>query len=296
MLSILIPIYNFDVAALVKELHIQARDTGIVFEILCYDDKSDESYRKVNREISSLQNVIYKELPFNTGRSGIRNTMADDAKYGFLLFLDCDSEIASKDFLKNYLSFLRHDTVIVGGRSYKQLPPSDKKKYLRWYYGINRECVPLEIRRQKPYTCFLTNNFMVHRAVYSSIRLNEDLKGYGHEDTLFIRELKTRAVRILHIDNPLLHVGLDDAGEFIKKTNEGVKNLAYLIDRKMIDRNVKLYRYYIYLHYFSLTGIVYRLFRIIEKKLLENLFGSSPSLVVFDFYKLGRLLQEIAHG
>ena len=40
MLSILIPIYNFDVQELVQKLHQQASLLAIAFEIVCVDDGS----------------------------------------------------------------------------------------------------------------------------------------------------------------------------------------------------------------------------------------------------------------
>ena len=71
MLSILIPVYNFDVNALVSDLHRQAIDCGIAFEIRCYDDGSTEAFRAKNRAIQTMGNVVWVELEQNIGRSAL---------------------------------------------------------------------------------------------------------------------------------------------------------------------------------------------------------------------------------
>ena len=50
MLSILIPIYNFDITQLVKDLHEQAKSLEKSFEIILIDDASDETYTKINKQ------------------------------------------------------------------------------------------------------------------------------------------------------------------------------------------------------------------------------------------------------
>ncbi len=40
MLSILIPTYNYNIVALVSEIHRQISNTEIPFEIICLDDAS----------------------------------------------------------------------------------------------------------------------------------------------------------------------------------------------------------------------------------------------------------------
>ena len=84
MLSILIPVYNFDVRVLVEELHRQALGLSLPAEILCFDDGSAEQWKTLNREVALLSSVRYKEWPENLGRSRIRNALADAARLGTL--------------------------------------------------------------------------------------------------------------------------------------------------------------------------------------------------------------------
>ena len=60
-LSICIPIYNYDVRAVVKELNLQANNAGVDFEILLLDDAST-IFKEENRELADIENVKLVEL------------------------------------------------------------------------------------------------------------------------------------------------------------------------------------------------------------------------------------------
>ena len=69
MLSILIPTYNYNIEALVTELHAQATACDIDFEILCYDDGSTNlDLIASNKSINLLKNTSYKVLKSNIGK------------------------------------------------------------------------------------------------------------------------------------------------------------------------------------------------------------------------------------
>jgi hypothetical protein len=63
MLSILIPIYNFDVRRLVSELDRQAALLDVSCEICCLDDASEISFSTKEQGVrSQLAHVRYEEL------------------------------------------------------------------------------------------------------------------------------------------------------------------------------------------------------------------------------------------
>ena len=101
MISILIPIYNRKVTKLVETLFDQCVDLNIEFEILCYDDCSQEKYRSENRVLGQKMGVSYMDLSTNLGRSKIRNWLGKNARFEYLIFLDCDSLIERKPLSKN---------------------------------------------------------------------------------------------------------------------------------------------------------------------------------------------------
>ncbi len=289
MLAILIPIYNFDIRALVRNLHQQATDCSIPFEILCYDDDSLPGFKNKNRSIGDLEHVTYLELNENAGRSKIRNMLAEAAQYEQLLFMDCDSKTASSHYIRTYIEHLG-EHLVYGGRVYEANPPEDPSEYLRWYYGTQREMIDCKTRQMNPYKHFMTNNFVIPRKVYLNIKLDESLIGYGHEDTLFGLELKRQNIRIRHIDNPLYHIGLEGAGEFLEKTKEGVSNLLRLIQQGQLSKDIKIYRYYKRIKKLGMRGAILKSFLKNEHKVIANLMSDQPNLKRFDFYKLGYLL------
>ena len=61
MLSILIPVYNYDVIPLALELNKQCLESKIDFEILCQDDQSNSDLNTKNEIIQKLQGE-YDEL------------------------------------------------------------------------------------------------------------------------------------------------------------------------------------------------------------------------------------------
>lgn len=293
MLSILIPVYNFSVSELVAELHQQAVACAIPFEIRCYDDGSSSAFKEQNASISSLANVIYTELPKNVGRSRIRNMLATDAAYEQLLFMDCDSQVLDGHFIARYLEHASEHKLVYGGRAYPKSAPEDAAQYLRWHYGVSREVSTAETRSEDPYKSFMTNNFLVPKAIFLSIKLDERLEGYGHEDTLFGQELKAQGIEIVHIDNALVHIGLEPADEFLDKTAEGVRNLAFLIRDGKVTGDVKLYRYYKALKRTGMLRPMATQLRKNREKVREQLRSANPDLRKFDLYKLDLLIEAL---
>lgn len=293
MLSVLIPVYNFDVRELVHELNRQCSESGKPYEIILFDDYSELKYRTKNRDLSSLEFVSITELESNVGRSVIRNRLANQAKFEHLLFLDCDSKIEHPDFIARYLQKINGRSIFFGGRSYEKNAPESPKKFLRWLYGVEREVVPATERMKNPFRSFMTNNFLIPKHFFQKVRFNESLSGYGHEDTLFGYDLKQHQLRIEHIDNPLCHIGLEDAEEFLEKTEQGVKNLAFLFKMKFLPEDVRLIASYQTLRTFYLLGAYSFIFKKLKKRLYTNLTGPSPKLSNLDLLKLGLFVEEM---
>ena len=217
MISILIPIYNFAVKELVSELSRQAQELNLDFEILCIDDNSKSKYTELNKDIKKIYGVNYKLNKKNIGRSAIRNLLTKQSKYDYLLFLDCDVKIKD-NFIRKYIKFKDKSDVIVGGVSYNDYKKIDKKKKLRWRYGRLREERKAHFRNQKPYASFSACNLFINKKVSKIISFSESLTKYGHEDTLYGAELELNKFTVIHINNPIIHLGIDEALLFLEKT------------------------------------------------------------------------------
>ncbi len=225
-LSVCIPVYNQDVTGLVHSLLEQIKSSahGHLVNIIIIDDHSEESFYSLNRVLS--KEVTYKYLDKNIGRSKIRNKFLKYSESDYLLFIDCDSSIIDDKFILSYLNYLESEkpNVIVGSSVYANQAPALSRR-LRWKYGSQRESQSYQERKSNSRTSFKTNNFVISKTCFEQISFNEDLQGYGHEDTLFGYELDKKNIQIHHLDNPVLNGLLDTNDEFIKKTEEGLGNL-----------------------------------------------------------------------
>jgi glycosyltransferase involved in cell wall biosynthesis len=290
MISICIPIYNFNVSELVKTLSAQLKHLNCPSEIILIDDCSEISFKKANENICSKENYI--QLDKNMGRAAIRNRFLKYAKYEHLLFLDCDMVVNSNDFLEKYYNAIieSNTKVICGGLIYQNSPPK-RTELLRWKYGIKKESRTFKERNQNPHKSFMTSNFIIPKSIFDTIRFDERLNEYGHEDTLFGYELKKRNFKIIHIGNPVLSKDIINNIDYISNTEKAIGNLIYILqftnyDKGFIEDVKLLHIYYKFYKVRKFTSIIFVLFKPLIKYALTRGY---VSLYVFDFYKLGTL-------
>lgn len=289
MISVLIPTYNYNVFPLVLELQKQCLESKIDFEILVFDDGSKHFLDK-HHKINSIENCRFEVLEKNIGRSAIRNLLAKKAKFNSLLFLDADTIPIHNYFIKNYITQINEDEKIVyGGIEYQKGKPN-KSQILRWKYGNSREALSVEKRKKNPYLSFLTLNFLIHKTIFEKIYFNENIPNLRHEDTLFSYNLMQQKIKISHIDNPVYHLGLDDFEVTIKKENESILVLKYLIDHKLLPSDyVRLSKIAAKIEKLNLVFVFAFFYKITRFIFLKNLSSYNPSLFIFDLYRLGYL-------
>ena len=287
MLSILIPVKNFDSHRLINELHTQGEALGIPFEILVAEDGTDSGMLHLNKIADILlhcKRIVKKD---NIGRAGIRNLLAHEAQYPNLIFIDSDAIVEKKDFLATYISALKEYKVVCGGLHHAD-ELSDKHCSLRYTYEKNADKTRGAATRSKaPYDKFTTFNFAIRKEIFTSILFDTSITEYGYEDVLFGKELEKRGIEILHIDNRLLHTGLEDNATFLAKTEQSLTTLHGIREKigrtPLLNIADKLTRYH-------LAGLFMRYWHYRRKHLRKNLLGNSPSLLKFNIYKLGYFL------
>lgn len=297
MLSICLPVYNFNIRPLVEELSRQAGDLNLPYEIIIIDDKSDDLYRIANS--SACIKLLYIQLDKNIGRSRIRNLFISHAKYEFMLFLDCDSLVTSPLFIADYLKAAtkNRNAVICGGRIYPEKPP-ERSLRLRWKYGTYRESKPAEVRKSSPYKSFMSNNFLISRNLFGKVRFDEGLSGYGYEDTLFGFDLKEKNIPVIHIDNPVINGHLENNRQYLKNTEEGITNLISIT--RLRNNNINFINHIKLLKYASKVkkgmqrSMIKYIFFAAKPAIKLALTNGFVSLKLFDFYKLGTFLSEEA--
>lgn len=295
-ISVCIPVYNFDVRELVYDLKKEIESHSIDAEIILIDDGSDESFKQINNELNHQVNQFIL-LEKNIGRSRIRNLFLDYSKTEYLLFLDCDGKIISPNFLKNYVNLLDENSnaaVVYGGRKVSE-KPSSEKHILRWKFAVERENLPLEKRNMKPYLSFQTNNFLIKKNIFESIKFNPDLRKYGYEDLVFSMDLKSAKIPVIHIDNPIYNNDVEEGSVYLKKVDESVESLLLMLNNQALSpklSEIKLVKAYESVHKKGLKFPVLILFYFFEKFLKKNLLSGNPNLKFLDLYKLGLMLRK----
>jgi len=291
MISILIPVYNFDIAVLVHSLREAIVDIPEYKEILIGDDGSTNEY--VSRYGLLLNgNVRLISAGKNIGRSAIRNRLAEEASGDHILFIDADAMIpgTAHKYLRNWLSSINDADVICGGILYPDFPPADPDKILRWKYGKKMEQRKASDRNRHPHARFSGFNFLVERDVFMKIRFNEELKQYGHEDTLLGYQLLKAGINILHIDNPLIHDGVETNSDYIAKTKQGIENLSILCDKvtdkKAFASSVRLVRTYDKLSWLGISPFFAGFYIRYRERMEIRLDSSNPSLLLFRLFKM----------
>lgn len=285
-LSILIPVFNWDCSRLLADLHSQGAALGIPFEIIVADDCStDKEAVGINRTATArLEFCRMIELKENIGRASIRNLLADESRHAKLLFMDCDAAVGSSSFLKDYLSVACRAAVVCGGVRHPDIIPEPGVE-LRWKYEKKADLMrSAEIRGRNPYSRFTPFSFLIDRELFMKIRFDESFREYGYEDVLFGRQLEHEGVKILHIDNPLIHLGLEQNEVFLAKTEQAVHNAFQHRDR--IDDSSTLLKHYKRLSKWRMRWFFRLHFHIWGRLMKQNLTGRNPGLKVFSFYKL----------
>jgi glycosyltransferase involved in cell wall biosynthesis len=289
MLSILIPEYNVDCTLLVARLGEQCRKANLVYEILVMDDASIH-YLEKNRTIATQQNCKFIEIAENQGSAKTRNALIRNASYEILLLLDCDLEVMDDAFIQNYLDNLDKAAVLAGSVVYQNQKP-EKSRVLRWKYGVKRESRPAAYRNRNPWSSLSTVNVCMHRSVFDWVTFDEGISDYGHEDTLFGIALKRCGISVLHLDNPLIHNGLDEGVAFLEKSLKATaKYLSAPFNRDVeLQQEIRIFRVFNRIRKWKLVSILAFQFSVFEPVVRKQLLSNAPSLFLFDCYRLGYL-------
>jgi hypothetical protein len=275
---------------LVTELKNQADNLGITFEILVQDDAS-KKFLEENREINLLQHCSYTLNHTNLGRGNNINLLNNQAKFDYVLIMEADAFPEKKTYLKDLIAAINKETIVLfGGVTYPNQEP-DKDKLLRWKYGNERESVSLSERLKNPYHFVFTWNLLLKKEILSKHHFPYNVKDYGYEDVVFIKQLKENKIPIQHFNNMLIHFNSETSIAFLNKTEDAVKTLHQLIsNKKLLIEDVKIGKASKMIQLLHLESLARFLFKKTSSKLIANLTSSRPSLLILDLYKLGYFL------
>ena len=297
-LSILLPVYNVDCRPLVAELSRQAQSLSpaLSYEIIVADDgSSDRTLAALCREVTTHPCCRYLERSDNVGRAAIRNILAREARYPWLLFLDADVTVAAPRFLQNYLDAqqspagdAQSPAVVDGGVA---ITPDAhlQRTNLRYRYELHEQSRHSAAERSRhPYRSFRTTNFMVRRDVMLLVPSDERIHTYGFEDVLFGKQLRQHGHPVVHVDNPVMLTDIETNATFLQKTEQSLLTLHQF--RADLRGYSRLLTFAEGLHSPLLRSafrVCHRLFHRLERR---NLQGTRPSLRLFKLYKIGYFL------
>jgi glycosyltransferase involved in cell wall biosynthesis len=289
MISILIPTYNYSITNLVAKLHQQVKVLAIPFEIIVCEDASTKFTEK-NEKIAILSNVTYSKLTQNIGRTGLRATLASNAKYNWLLFLDADVLPKNENFIKTYVNAIKqtNSDVIFGGICYEKNKP-EINKILRWKYGNEREAKSVNEREKDPYF-IISQNLLIKKEVF--LAANILTENYYGLDNFFSNQLKRLKVTVSHIDNPVIHFGLEGNNVFLKKALAAVETTVILEKKGLMDNNLRpLQKSYLRLKKYNVSKSFSFVISKFKTVMERNFNSSNPNLFWFDLYRLHYYIQ-----
>ena len=114
-ISLLIPVLDYDIIALVHSMKDAMSKVPEFYEILIGDDGSASEYSEKYRSLET-ENVRVVTSEKNIGRAAIRNKLALEAKGDFILFIDADVMLpgTAEAYILKWLPFVNVSRVICG--------------------------------------------------------------------------------------------------------------------------------------------------------------------------------------
>lgn len=293
MLSILIPTYNTDISQLIKRLSYEIQEQNLSCQVMVCDDAS-QIFTDSNKKISLNHNVQYISNERNLGRTATRSKLAKLSNNEWLLFLDSDVIPQEKKFLSEYLHHLSKDHgIIVGGISYEQKKPSSNV-ILRWKFGTKKEAKTAIRRTKNPYL-FPSANLLIKKDIFNYLNQDHSTK-YGY-DNIFSFRAKEKNIPILHIENPVIHLGLETNAIFLTKSISAIETLVNAENNNELPTNhTRLQKAYLTLEKLNLSLFFQTIFSIFYHLVEKNLLSKYPNMYLFDAFRLSHYIKLKRHA
>lgn len=233
-LSVLVPFFRDDPGPLIEALSDEAQALAGSVELVVLDDGSgdeDLSRRVEAQLLASRLPARFIRLRKNEGRSKGRNRLTASARGGSYLFLDSDMLPDDRRFLQTWADLVaRQDPAVAfGGFSLLQAP-QDAAFAVHRAMSQRSECIPYQQRALQPEKYVYTSNLLVRRDVFTAEAFDSEFSGWGWEDVEWAMRV-ARRFRVIHVDNPATHLGLESADRLAGKYEQSVANFARVVGR-----------------------------------------------------------------
>ncbi|WP_410880523.1 glycosyltransferase family 2 protein [Myroides sp. DW712] len=274
MLSILIPVYNYNILPLVEQLHREATALHVPFELLVCDDASTQVFHQ--KQIEQLPHTRWLTNRVNQHVAYTRNRLLNEAQYPWILLLDADVQPISTTFIQNYLNQIGKGLFFQGGFTYPPIDPTEHSS-LRLTYGRTIE------QYKHLHSC--CNLFFNQEKL--QLTFDASITEYGFEDTLFFLALAKRNCEVIQINNPVIHQSTESNQTYLERSKQACWGLVELIQKgKIRPQEAQLSHVYQQLLKYRLTFFLSLLSALLGSHIQRNLLGKKPSMLGFKWFKL----------
>lgn len=233
-LSVLIPFLHDDPSDLLARLDEEAAALEGSVEVVALDDGTNDAAltARLSDQVRALRlpaRLIV--LKTNEGRSQGRNRLAAAARGGSLLFLDSDMRPDHRRFLQDWADLVAREDPAVAFGGFSLLQASDEARFaVHRAMATRSDCVPYTQRARQPEKYVYTSNLLVRRDVFQAEAFDAGFSGWGWEDVEWAMRV-SRRFRVVHLDNPATHMGLDTVESLSAKYEQSAPNFARVVAR-----------------------------------------------------------------
>lgn len=199
-LSIIIPLYNEESLVLEvinKVLALSLPSFIISSEIIIVDDCStDNSNLNVTEHIKNQPNIVLLKHDVNRGKGAAVRTGIEHAKGDIFLIQDADLELSPKDIPRMLEAMHELNVEFINGSRYAyglSRPLSSYKRYLANRFFTFLTSVLIDVKL----TDMACGYKIIHRNLYSKIKLNENR--FGFEAELILKALRIKRNNIAEV-------------------------------------------------------------------------------------------------
>ena len=232
--SVLIPFLRDDPGELLALLDEEAGAVGGAVEIVVLDDGTRDADLTARLQAQMAGMTLPARLitlPSNEGRSQGRNRLATAARGGSFLFLDSDMRPDHRRFLQAWSDLVAREDPAVAFGGFSLLQASTAPRFsVHRAMAAKSDCVPYTERARQPEKYVYTSNLLVRRDVFAAETFDAGFTGWGWEDVEWAMRV-SRRFRVVHLDNPATHMGLDDVESLARKYEQSAPNFARVVGR-----------------------------------------------------------------
>ncbi len=244
-LSVLIPFYKDDPLDLLQALTTQKVNADLV-EIILYDDGTND--KKINERVkkyakTAKMRIVFLEAKENKGRSFARNALKDNAQANWILYLDADMRPIGENFLANYIKTIStgEADIIFGGFEVSKQKHSQHTELHR-ALSQSSDCLNAEEREKSGAQYVCSSNLCVRASVLENEGFDNRFEGWGWEDSEWAARANKK-YRLVHIDNPALHLGLESTDTLLERFKNSGKNYKrFVTSHPQLAKKLKLYK------------------------------------------------------